>query len=81
MGMVDGKVGIITGATSGIGARAAVPRAGTPDDIAQCVLWLASDRSTFVNATDVVVDGGLLGGRQYTPHHEGLKQVRAALGI
>jgi NAD(P)-dependent dehydrogenase (short-subunit alcohol dehydrogenase family) len=58
-----------------------IPRAGMPDDIAQCVLWLASDRSTFVNATDIVVDGGLLGGRQFTPHHEGLKQVRAALGI
>ena len=35
-----------------------IPRAGMPDDIAQCVLWLASDRSTFVNATDIVVDGG-----------------------
>ncbi len=58
-----------------------IPRAGMPDDIAQCVLWLASDRSTFVNATDIVVDGGVLGGRQFTPHHEGLKQVKAALGI
>ena len=35
-----------------------------PDDIAQCVLWLASDRSTFVNATDIVVDGGVIGGAQ-----------------
>jgi len=58
-----------------------IPRAGVPDDIAQCVLWLASDRSTFVNATDIVVDGGVLGGKQFTPHHEGLKQVKAALGI
>jgi hypothetical protein len=31
------------------------PRSGVPDDIAQCVLWLASDRSTFVNATGIVV--------------------------
>ena len=58
-----------------------IPRAGMPDDIAQCVLWLASDRSTFVNATDIVVDGGMLGGRRFTPHHEGLEQVKAALGI
>lgn len=58
-----------------------IPRAGIPDDIAQCVLWLASDRSTFVNATDIVVDGGVIGGRNYTQHHEGLKQVRSALGI
>jgi NAD(P)-dependent dehydrogenase (short-subunit alcohol dehydrogenase family) len=58
-----------------------IPRAGVPDDIAQCVLWLASDRSTFVNGTDIVVDGGLIGGAMFTPHHEALKQVKARLGI
>lgn len=58
-----------------------IPRAGVPDDIAQCVLWLASDKSTFVNATDIVVDGGVIGGRNYSQHHEGLKQVKGALGI
>jgi NAD(P)-dependent dehydrogenase (short-subunit alcohol dehydrogenase family) len=58
-----------------------IPRAGLPDDIAQCVLWLASDRSTFVNGTDIVVDGGVLGGKNFTQHHDGLKHVRAALGI
>ena len=58
-----------------------IPRAGIPDDIAQCVLWLASDRSTYVNATDIVVDGGVLGGRNYSQHQEGLKQVRGALGM
>jgi NAD(P)-dependent dehydrogenase (short-subunit alcohol dehydrogenase family) len=58
-----------------------IPRAGVPDDIAQCVLWLASDRSSFVNAVDIVVDGGLIGGAMFTPHHEGLSQVRARFGI
>jgi NAD(P)-dependent dehydrogenase (short-subunit alcohol dehydrogenase family) len=58
-----------------------IPRSGFPDDIAQCVLWLASDRSSYVNATDIAVDGGVLGGRNFTQHHEGLKRVRAALGI
>ncbi|MFZ0854954.1 MAG: glucose 1-dehydrogenase [Hyphomicrobiaceae bacterium] len=58
-----------------------IPRSGVPDDIAQCVLWLASDRSTFVNGTDIVVDGGLIGGAMFTPHHEGLKQVKAKFGI
>src|SRR5581483_4367350 len=58
-----------------------IPRAGLPDDIAQCVLWLASDRATFVNGADIVVDGGVLGGRNFTQHHEGLKHVRAALGM
>jgi NAD(P)-dependent dehydrogenase (short-subunit alcohol dehydrogenase family) len=58
-----------------------IPRAGITDDIAQCVAWLTSDRSTFVNGIDIVVDGGLLGGRMFTPHQEGLKQVKAGLGI
>jgi NAD(P)-dependent dehydrogenase (short-subunit alcohol dehydrogenase family) len=58
-----------------------IPRAGIPDDIAQCVLWLASDRSTFVNGIDIVVDGGIIGGRMYSAHQEGLRQTKAALGI
>jgi NAD(P)-dependent dehydrogenase (short-subunit alcohol dehydrogenase family) len=58
-----------------------IPRSGAPDDIAQCVLWLASDRSSFVNGIDIVVDGGMIGGRMYTPHQEGLKQMKASLGI
>jgi NAD(P)-dependent dehydrogenase (short-subunit alcohol dehydrogenase family) len=58
-----------------------IPRAGIPDDIAQCVVWLASDRASFVNGTDIVVDGGMIGGRMYTPHQESLKQMKVALGI
>jgi NAD(P)-dependent dehydrogenase (short-subunit alcohol dehydrogenase family) len=58
-----------------------IPRAGIPDDIAQCVLWLASDRATFVNGADIVVDGGVIGGRNYSQHQEGLKQVKASLGM
>jgi NAD(P)-dependent dehydrogenase (short-subunit alcohol dehydrogenase family) len=58
-----------------------IPRAGIPDDIAQCVLWLASDRATFVNGADIVVDGGVICGRNYSQHQEGLKQVRGALGM
>lgn len=58
-----------------------IPRAGAPEDIAQCVVWLAADRSSFVNGTDIVVDGGMIGGRMYSPHQEGLKQMKAALGL
>jgi NAD(P)-dependent dehydrogenase (short-subunit alcohol dehydrogenase family) len=58
-----------------------VPRAGIADDIAQCVAWLASDRSTFVNGIDIVVDGGLIGGRMFTPHQESLRQLKVGLGV
>jgi NAD(P)-dependent dehydrogenase (short-subunit alcohol dehydrogenase family) len=58
-----------------------VPRAGITDDIAQAAIWLASDRSTFVNGIDIVVDGGLIGGRMYTPHQQSLAQMKTALGI
>jgi NAD(P)-dependent dehydrogenase (short-subunit alcohol dehydrogenase family) len=58
-----------------------IPRAGAPDDIAQCACWLASDRATFVNGEDIVVDGGMIGGRMFTPHQEGLQRAKATLGI
>ena len=58
-----------------------IPRAGLPDDIAQCVLFLASDRGSFINGTDIVVDGGLIGGKYYSMHQEQLRQTKAALGI
>jgi len=34
-------------------------RAGTPEEVAEAVAFLASDRSSFVNAQCLVVDGGL----------------------
>jgi 3(or 17)beta-hydroxysteroid dehydrogenase len=33
---------------------------GKPDDIANLVLYLASDESRFVNATEIVIDNGLI---------------------
>lgn len=58
-----------------------IPRAGVPDDIAQCVCWLASDRATFVNGEDIVVDGGVIGGRMFTPHQQTLRQMKAKFGL
>ncbi|MFM9843289.1 MAG: SDR family NAD(P)-dependent oxidoreductase [Dongiaceae bacterium] len=58
-----------------------IPRAGLPDDIAQCACWLASDRSTFVNGEDIVVDGGQIRGRMFTPQQTALRQVKSALGL
>jgi len=58
-----------------------IPRAGLPDDIAQCACWLASDRSTFVTGEDIVVDGGQIRGRMFTPQQEGLRKTKSALGL
>jgi NAD(P)-dependent dehydrogenase (short-subunit alcohol dehydrogenase family) len=56
-----------------------IRRAGTPDDIAHAALFLASDDSSFVNGHDLVVDGGLSGGRLWSVQQEAYAQMRAAL--
>jgi NAD(P)-dependent dehydrogenase (short-subunit alcohol dehydrogenase family) len=33
-------------------------RIGSPDDMAQVALFLASDRAGFVNGQEIIVDGG-----------------------
>jgi NAD(P)-dependent dehydrogenase (short-subunit alcohol dehydrogenase family) len=82
LGAETGKAEQLAGKIEDIYAKAQpIPRAGITDDIAQCVIWLASDRSTFVNGADIVVDGGVIGGRNYSQHQEGLKQVKTVLGI
>jgi len=58
-----------------------IPRAGIPEDIAECACWLASDRSTFVNGEDIVVDGGQIRGRMFTPHQAAVRQTRSNLGL
>jgi NAD(P)-dependent dehydrogenase (short-subunit alcohol dehydrogenase family) len=37
-------------------------RAGSPSDVANAALWLASDEAGFVSGETIVVDGGLIGG-------------------
>ena len=82
LGMDAGKADSIAGKIGeGFAKAQPIPRTGITDDIAQCVIWLASDRSSFVNGIDVVVDGGMIGGRMYSQHQEGIKQMKAALGL
>ena len=58
-----GKKALITGGNSGIGLATARPlgRWGEPEDLAKAVLFLASDDSSYINAVELMVDGGLTG--------------------
>jgi NAD(P)-dependent dehydrogenase (short-subunit alcohol dehydrogenase family) len=44
--------------------RYPIGRLGTPLDVAECAVYLASDESSFVTGTSFVVDGGLMAGRK-----------------
>ncbi|MBM3620921.1 MAG: glucose 1-dehydrogenase [Alphaproteobacteria bacterium] len=47
-----------------IGARHPIGHMGEPEDIAEAVLYLASDRSRFVTGSELVADGGITSGIQ-----------------
>ncbi|MEQ8659442.1 MAG: SDR family oxidoreductase [Gammaproteobacteria bacterium] len=40
-----------------------IPRMGEPEEIAEAVAWLASDKASYVTGHALVVDGGLMAGR------------------
>ncbi len=56
--------------------RQPIPRAGKPDDIAQMALFLASDRSTFVNGQAIVVDGAVANGVMWQDQARAYKSYR-----
>ncbi len=45
---------------TGIAAMHPIGRLGTPEEVAELVLWLASDRASFVTGAYYAVDGGYL---------------------
>jgi len=55
-----------------------IPRAGLPDDIAYAAVFLASDESGFINGHDLVVDGAITGGRNWSGQQQGLAALRKA---
>lgn len=42
-----------------------IPRIGQPEEVAELVLWLASDASSFCTGAEFVIDGGLTAGRDH----------------
>jgi NAD(P)-dependent dehydrogenase (short-subunit alcohol dehydrogenase family) len=55
-----------------------IPRAGLPEDIAYAAVYLAGDESSFVNGHDLVVDGAITGGRNWTQQQQGYVALRKA---
>lgn len=55
-----------------------IPRAGLPDDIASAAVFLASDESSFINGHDLVIDGAMTGGRNWTQQQQGYVALRKA---
>ncbi|WP_213735650.1 glucose 1-dehydrogenase [Bradyrhizobium sp. dw_411] len=57
-----------------------IPRAGLPEDIAHAAVFLASDESGFINGHDLVIDGAITGGRNWTAQQQGYVAMRKAFG-
>jgi NAD(P)-dependent dehydrogenase (short-subunit alcohol dehydrogenase family) len=53
------------GAQEAVASRTPLRRVGNAADIANAILYLASDLSSFVTATDILVDGGLISSLQF----------------
>lgn len=60
-GLIQGGIGFsVTDEQLGDYKRfCAAGRPGTPDEVAEVVAFLASDRSAYINAQNIVIDGGL----------------------
>lgn len=58
--MLEGFTGGDEGALQGMGKMQPIGRLGTPDEIAEAIVWLCSDSSAFVTGVALPVDGGVM---------------------
>jgi NAD(P)-dependent dehydrogenase (short-subunit alcohol dehydrogenase family) len=55
-----------------------LPRSGLPEDVAQAAVFLASDASSFISGHDLVIDGAMSGGRNWSQQQQGYAALRKA---
>lgn len=60
----------------GVGDIYPIGRNGYPEEIASCVLFLASDRASFVTGHNLVADGGLTAGTGAAPERQWLRLIK-----
>ena len=66
---------------AGLARLQPIPRAGLTEDIANAAVFLASDAASFINGHNLVVDGGLVGGRQWSVAQQSFKGMKQAFGL
>jgi NAD(P)-dependent dehydrogenase (short-subunit alcohol dehydrogenase family) len=58
-----------------------IGRSGQPQDIAEAVLYLASDAARFVTGTHITVDGGITMGPRHSWDPTSISPMSQALGV
>ncbi|HEV2675819.1 MAG TPA: glucose 1-dehydrogenase [Aliidongia sp.] len=61
-GMLNRFTGGSADAKAGLVSTIPAQRAGTPDEIAQTILFLASDKASYLTGQSIAIDGGRLAG-------------------